>query len=606
MMHPSIYAYIKTEEAAFQSDQIRLGDNWDWNFRDHVQLIFHLKNGIFYTGENNWLRAFKNIMEPMMNLAYWTEDIELKDVVFYIESENGRALSFLMKKYHDEIFAKEHNLDTLIDEITESDLDYGGALVQNTDSARPEVFQLNSIAFCDQTDITGGPIGFKHYFAPDKLRQMSKLGWGDEKNGATISIEDLCILAQPEKDPAGLDNAKTNRLPGKNIEVYIVRGTLPDHYLKDNNDMEYHCKQVQVVAFYTNKENKKEGVTLYRKEESEDNLKFFTSKKVHGRALGRGVGESMLHPQIWTNFLTIHKTRMLEAASKVPLYTDDQNYTNRNKIQDMENLEITTVEEGRTIQQVPTAAPNNIVLMEKSINEWFEHAQLEGAAFDPILGKEPVSGTTFRGQERTVAQGRGLHDRRRGQRAKFIEEIYRDWIIPHIARQITKGKKFLATLTAEEMAWLTDQLAENYANSKQIEALLNLEKPVDKEMLRQEFREQFGKRGNKQLIEILKDEFKDIEIKMGINVASKQKDLFGLTDKLLSIFQFVFANPAGFQQTMRIPGMAKMFGDILEYSGLSQADFHNFMNTPVPAAPVESQPAQTPGKPQLMAAAPAA
>ena len=49
------------------------------------------------------------------------------------------------------------------------------------------------------------------------------------------------------------------------------------------------------------------------------------------------------------------------------------------------------------------------------------------------------------------------------------------------------------------------------------------------------------------MLEILKDEFKNIDIKMGINVAGKQKDLVNLSDKLLSIFQFIFANPQGFQ-----------------------------------------------------------
>ena len=87
MMTPDIFSYIKSEESRFETDEIQLGDNWNWNFRTHVQMIFHLKNGVFFTGENNWLRAFKNIMLPMLNLAYWTEDIEVKDVTFF--TKNG-------------------------------------------------------------------------------------------------------------------------------------------------------------------------------------------------------------------------------------------------------------------------------------------------------------------------------------------------------------------------------------------------------------------------------------------------------------------------------------------------------------------------------------
>ena len=236
MMSPSIFDYIKSEENKFTTDEIQLGDNWYWNFRNHVQLIFHLKNGVFYTGENNWLRAFKNIMTPILELSYWTEDIEVKDVTFFIENDDQKVLSFLVKKYHDEVYVREHDLETLFDEITESDVDYGGVVVQKGVEI-PEVLPLNSIAFCDQTDILGGPIAFKHYFSPAKLRSMSKYGWGEEKNGATITLEELCTLATNEKEPISMKMGKSNQVPGKTIEVYIVRGNLPDHYLLDNDDM---------------------------------------------------------------------------------------------------------------------------------------------------------------------------------------------------------------------------------------------------------------------------------------------------------------------------------------------------------------------------------
>lgn len=571
-----IYEYVTEQEKAYETDEVRLGDNWHWNMRKHIQLIFHLKNGVFFTGENNWLRAFKNIMEPILNLSYWSEDIELKDVLFYIEENEGRVLSFLVKKYHDEVFVRKYNLDTMFDEITESDLDYGGALVSlNTESPKPEVLGLNSIAFCDQTDIEGGPIAFKHNFSPDKLRAMSRFGWGKESNGATISIEELITLAEPQKNLLGTSGMKS-KTSGKNIETYIIRGNLPEAYLEDNENIDDWYNQIQIVAFYYGKNDKREGVTLYRKTEDEGNLMFHTSKKVFGRALGRGVGEALLHPQIWTNFLTIHKTNMLESASKTPLVTDDESYTQRQRIQDMENLEITTIAEGKKIYQVPTASPVNVQLFEKSIDEWHEQAQYLGSAFDPMMGKEAVSGTTFRGQNQIVQQGRGIHDRRRGQRAKFIEEIYRkkgNGIIARMVKEMNRGHKFYATLSSEEMMWVAEQLAEAYASKEQVKALLTGQEVKDKETLKQECIAQFTKKGNKHLFEILKGEFEDVEIKMGISIASKQKDIAALSDKVSSILQTVLQNPQNFLMAMQIPGMADKFSDVLEFSNISQVDF---------------------------------
>ena len=610
MTPATIYDYIKTEEANFQSNTIRVGDNWDWNFRRHVQLIFHLKNGKFFTGENEFIRAFKNIMEPLLNLAYWTEDIDVKDVTFFIEGENGRALSFLIKKYHDEVYVREHDLDTMFDEITESDLDYGGVLVQKTNTDRPEILPLNSIAFCDQVDIMGGPIGFKHNFTPDKLRQMSKRGWGDKANGANTTIEELITLADNERSPDGVSGGSKNQVTGKTIEVYVVRGDLPEAYLNEGStNFKDWYGQVQVVAFYTDKKNNKVGKVLYRRKDDGKNLRFHTSKKVHGRALGRGVGEMLVPNQIWTNFGEIHKMGLLEAAGKVGLVTDDPSYTEKNRIQDMENLEITTIEDGKTIQRIPTAAVENLTLISESIDEWYQHAQLTGSAFDPVLGKEATSGTTFKGQERTVAQGRGIHDRRRGQRAKFIEQLYRTFIIPRMIKEITQGKKFLATLTPEEMTWVVEQLAINYANRRMVEATFEaFDKKRDiptndeRDALMQLFKETFTKGGNRHLLEVLENELSDVAVRMGINVAGKQKDLANLSDKLLSVFQYIFANPLGFQQAMQIPALSKSFADILEYSGMNQVDFASLLTPPDPKLLAAAQAAANPAPKQALAA----
>lgn len=606
-MPPSIHDYITQQENAFETEQIKVGDNWYWNFRNHVQLIFHLKNGMFFTGENDWLRAFKNIMEPILDLCYWTEDIDVKDVTFWIESQTGKALSFLIKKYHDEVYTHEHDLDTMFDEITESDIDYGGVLVQKG-VERPEVLALNSVAFCDQTDLMGGPSGLKFFFSPDKLRGMAKFGWGKESNGATTTIEDLIVLATFDKETTGIMGQK-NQTPGKNIEVYIVRGNLPEDYLEDNDNVDDYYNQLQIVAKYVDNKGDKQGVTLYRKKEGEGNLKFFTSKKIYQRALGRGIGERLVGPQIWTNFLTIHKTSLLEAASKIPLYTDDPSYSTKNKIQDMENLEITVIEDGKGIHQVPTAAPANIQLYERDINDWYQHAQLTGSAFDPIMGVQPASGTTFRGQERTVAQGRGSHDKRRGQRAKFIEEIYRDWIIPSMVKEINQGKEFMATLSNEELTWVADQIATNEVNKRVKELILSgkMVTKQEQDTFIQIFKADFFKKGNKHLLKALKNEFDDIAIRIGINVAGKQKNLADLSDKMLSIFQFVFANPGAFQQAMQIPALAKSFENILEVGGLSIGDFSSLLQTPPPAPIQPSQPSQQAPQqtPQLLAKQPA-
>jgi len=79
--------------------------------------------------------------------------------------------------------------------------------------------------------------------------------------------------------------------------------------------------------------------------------------------------------------------------------------------------------------------------------------------------------------------------------------------------------------------------------------------------------------GNKKFIKILKDDWKDAPIEIEIVVAGKQKNLGKMADSITNIFRFIFSNPQGFMQIMQMPGMAKSFNQIMEYSGLNSMDF---------------------------------
>lgn len=593
-MNPgTINLFIKQQENAYDTQEISLSENWSWSMRNHLSMSFNFIHGMFTTGENNWKRMFKKIIQPILNFRYAAEDIEVKDILLYVEDPQGEHLSFLIKKYHDEVYVKENNLDQFIDRANEEDIDYGGVLLQKVNNPAPEVLPLLSIAFCDQTNLLGGPIGFKHYFSPSKLRTMEKFGWGNPKNGANTTIADLIQKSSPEKASTLPFGAKKNETPGKNIEVYVVRGDLPAAYLDDKGDFENWFNQVQIVAFYTPKDKaEKDFAILYRKKDTEGALKFFSAnKEVYGRALSVGGAEELFHPQIWTNWLEIHKVELLRAASKVPLYTDDPSYQNRNRITDMKNLEITTIQDGKVIRQIPTAAPVNIRLFAQTVNEYYENAQQIASAFNPLLGQPAPSGTPFRAQERQVIQGRGPHDRRRGKFAKFIEEVYRDWIIPHIVREILKGKEFLVSLSSEELQWVTEKIAENRANREINEAVLSGRKlPLpNKEVLKQQFLSDLSKKGSKWLLGILKDEFADAEIKISIVIGTKQKDLSAFVDKLVNIMRQVIAAP----QILQDPLMRKLFDKVLSASGLDPVDFA------VPTLPVQPQALPAPELPEL-------
>jgi len=577
----TIYQFITQEENNFKLPIDLMG--WSWSMFEHIKTAFYYKHGRLKTG-NQDDKPVKNIVKPILNLQYRTEDIDVKDIFLYVDDPDKYHLSFLVKKYHDEVFVREHNLDELWDDTNQSRIDYGGGLLKKIKSPVPELIPMSQIAFCDQTDMLSGPIGIKHFYSPDQLLEMKKAGWGKESNGATISIEDLIVLSTTEKD--SMDDNKKNITPGKYIEIYEVHGTLPANFLKDEpDDDEKYISQMQIVAFYTKEGGMQEGVTLFRGEENESVFKLIIRDKVEGRALGFGGIEELEESQVWVNYNQIRFKQLLDSAAKTVFQTDDPAFANRNKIAGMENNEITVVEEGKTIRQIDTF-PRNAALFEKYTGEWEAHAQITAAANDSIMGLNPASGTPFKLQELVTQESHGLHDYRRGQYAKFIEEVYRDWIIPHIITEITRGKTFLAKLSLDEMQVVADKLVSNSANRLIKEKILNGEvvDEMEVEMFKQQTREKFMS-SNEKFIEILKDEFKGLPIQIGINIAGKQKNMPSQVDKLVNVFRQVASAP----QLLDDPRLAKIFNQILESSGLSPIDFGTFRLPQRPAQQPQQQ-----------------
>ena len=582
----SIHKYIEVEETSYRTREIQLGENWSWNMNDHLSTSFHFKHGK-YLGISNDLKTkppFHNIILPILEFRYAAEDRDVKDIVFETEQPEKQHLSFLIKKYWDDVFTIENNLDEFIDDAVEEKVDFGGSLVKKGTGAVPEVIPLQTIAFCDQTDILGGPIGFKFNFSPEALKRKAKLGWGEEKNGATITIDELITLASQEKDSPGNQVNNQNKGTGKNIEVYVVRGTLPSAYLK-GHDMDALTNQVQVVAFYYDKKNMRNGVTLFKSEEKENVLKFHSPKKIHGRALGEGGVEVLLDPQIWANFAEIHKNNLLKAASKVALFTDDPNFVNRNKIRDMENLETLTIDsESRYgIRQIPTASPN-IALFDRRVDELEAHAQKLAGVPDPLFGKQPPAGTPFRLQQQVVFEGKKPHERTAGKFDKFLEEILQDWVIPHMVRKITGGVEFLSTLTSEEMEYVMRRVPRNRAVKRQIEDILNGKIPQDIAVLEEEEKQKLL--DNKQIIKILKDEFKNVKMKVKVRVSSKQKDMALFVDKLVNILRQYWTLPPELKND---PTTQHIMSQVLEASGLSPATLGQLTSaSATPSIPEES------------------
>lgn len=589
--HKDIFSFITAEETAYSTLPVNVIEGYDWSMADHIKKSVLYKNSQYLSGKSDD-KPFKNIIRPILNLAYRAEGFDVKDIQIFVNEAKNYFKSFLIKKYHEK-WARENEIDTFIDEMVESYVDFGGALIKDINDVRPEVVPWQRIAFCDQTDILSGPIAEKHFYSPDQLKEMEKKGW---KN-----IDEVITLAENYKQDDTYTQGKQTKTPGKYIEVYEIHGMFPETWLNDENE-EYDdetklTRQLHICTFYQSKEFSKNGITLYKGKEKELPYKLILRDKIYGRGLGFGGAEELFEPQVWVNYDIIRIKGVLDAASKVIYQTADVAFANRNKTMNLDNGEILIVEEGKNIAQINTQ-PVNVMVFENSITEWKNHARQMGSAQEAIMGDQPPAGTPFKSVEYQAIEGHSIHEYRKGKLATFLDEIYRDWIIPYISKEITKGQEFLAELDLEELQSVADAIVINESNKMVKEAILNGEEiiPEQVEMHKQMVRESFMKGGNKKFIEIVEGEFKNAPIDVYINIAGKQKNLAGITDKLTNVWRSIIANP----QILQIPAMAKLFNSIIENSGLDPIDFSGFTIPQMPQQMPQTQ-TQTPQQvaPQL-------
>lgn len=592
-MPKDIFEFTKTEETAY-AQPITVIDGWDWNMKEHIRIAMLYKNSQFSEGNDKISRddkPFKNIVRPILNLQYRTEGFDVKDIILYVDDQESYYKSFLVKKYHDR-WAQKNKIDTFIDDVNESIVDFGGSLIRDENKKRPAIVPLSTLAFADQTNMLTGPLGIKHFYDPAELQGFASQGWGDKKNGATITIEEAIILSKSNQVPDA-KTGKENKTPGKYIECYEVHGMLPESWYVKGGSPDKYVRQMHILMFYKDEKGDRQGLTLFAGRAPEGLFKVALRDKIQGRALGFGGVEEIVDPQIWTNYNEIVKKGLLDGATKILLKTTDSTLKAKHPkgLKELDNLELLEIEDGKDIGQVNTT-PVNFALFEKASSDWDENARTIGAATDAVLGENPASGTPFKLQDVIIQQGLGLHEYRQGRYASFIgDEVYPDWILPQICHDLTNGAKFLEELSLKELQYVADALVECQINDIIKDKILKGQEivPSDIENLKVSIRKQFMKKGNKHFLEILKGEMDDAPLAIHVSVAGKQKDLAKMTDKVVNIIRQVIAAPG----ILQIPGMADLFNQIIEYSGLNPVDFSILISPPksaLPPAPVAQPP----------------
>lgn len=572
-----IYEYIKQAEMDYKTSFAEPIEGYQWSMSDHINRSAKYKIGETVAGKTD-MTTVKNITLPLLRLQYRMEGFNVSDVILFARNPELFYRSKIMRWYHED-WARTNKIDKAIDDSVESDVDFGGTLLKRTSKKAPEVVPLTAIAFAGQNNIMATPLGIQHRMTLWQIENMP--GWGDKSKGASVTLDEFRALLADQHKGAG-----------DKITVYEVRGTMPNRWLSGGDGL---SMQLQIVASVVNKNKEKDYVVLLKTKSGND-LKFHSAReRIPGRALHLGGVEELFDPQMWTSYSETRLREMLDEAATVFYKTTDKKFGRRQSIKDRKTGQVYYVD--GDLMQVDNS-PRNAAQFHSAIDRWFANAQGMADAHSALRGESPVSGTPAALQELVVTTGKGQHDYRQEKNADFWGEVYDEWILPGIAKEISTEKEFFAELPLKEIQNIARNLAQRAVNRKAIDRILAGKGPMQREevdALRQSLELDFAKGGNDRFLKILQDEFKGQKLGVKFSIANRQVNIAKDMQSLVNVFRTI-ASTGG--EILTQPGMSDLLTQIIELSGLNPIDFTSFAQTK-PQATSKTAPIEDLAQPQV-------
>ena len=368
-------------------------------------------------------------------------------------------------------------------------------------------------------------------------------------------------------------NDRTAKTPGKYIEVYELHGDLPKKWLDSSADEGEYENQMHIVGFYTDKDNSKQGITLFSGKDKQlsDTFKALKVDRIRskGRACGRSIVESLFEEQVWANYSEIKIKDLLDNALSI-FQTDSDEYGNQ-KLSSLKTNTVLKHEQGRPLSKLDGSL-QNLPQFHEYQQKKEQNARIIGSASEAQLGTNPASGTPFALQNLVVQQGQGIHEYRQGKIATFFADVlYRDFILKFMVNELNKGKTFSEELSVDELIEISETISKNIAEKKIVEMIFNGETVTEelRALITEEERLKFKEGGNRKFFKVVEGELDKIPMSVMVNVKGKQKNMAQNADKITNVLREIMKNPQAFQQK----GIAKAFNQLLEESGMNPIDF---------------------------------
>jgi hypothetical protein len=578
MSKTSVTEIVREAEDNFLNGSVQISEYVEFDLHDTIEKIDAYLNSCHTSGPTDSLgreKPFFNIVTAAVNVWYRATDLDRKNIRILPDSTSNTALAFIAT-VHLQNWMKTSRFGTFLNDWGRALSRYGSAVVKFVErdgELMASVVPWNRM-IVDPIDFDALPRIEKVYKTPAQLRRMPEY---DQD-----VVKKLCDAQMSRQTLDGHNQDNQARF----IEIYEVHGELPIALLEDDPDQaedskwETYRQQMHVVSFVQNEKGEYEDFTLFRGKEKKDPYMLTHLIKEDGRTLAIGAVEYLFDAQWMKNHTIKNMKDTLDLASKLIFQTSDANYVGRNVLSAIETGDILIHSLNQPLTQINNSKAD-IAAFQNFGQEWEMLAQTLTSTPDAIRGDTLPSGTPYSLAAYQGAQANSLFEIMTENKGLHLEDMMREYIIPHLKTKMDTTDEIVATLEDNEIEHVDQIYIKNTAirhvNQELKNMVLNGEFPTPEDQesmtnnITTSLKEQLSNvLGNQRFFkpseipdQTWKELLEDFEMKVTVEVTNENTDKQAVMQTLSALFQTLASNPMVLQDA----NARQLFNQILVETG---------------------------------------
>lgn len=430
---------IRKQEQDYINSDTQLSEYVSFSPKENVDRIEAYLNSKHISGEIDSLgreKPFFNIVTANSNVWYRATDIDRANIRIKATKSSAHTTALLADVKSKE-WMRRSGFGIWLNDWGRTLARYGSSVskfVEKDGKLVATVVPWNRL-IVDAIDFYGNPVIEKHYWTPAQLRKNKLF---DQEQ-----VESLIEHSLEARETAGGQKKDSKN---EYIEVYELHLEASKELLTEKeSDRDIYVQQVHICTFV---EQEKDGeaeyldYTLYSGQEK--NPYHITHLiKEDGRVMAIGAVEHLFESQWMVNHNEKAIKDQMDLASKIILQTSDPAYQGKNT-SDLDTGSILYHENGGELSRLATSP--DTVAMQNNKNDWIRNGNEIVSAQDAIKGNTMPSGAAARQVEALQQEAHSLFELMTENKGLALEEIWREFVIPHLKKQLNTKDEIVAVL----------------------------------------------------------------------------------------------------------------------------------------------------------------